>query len=107
VVVRDPDIFGGEAGEFRGFDGLQEMFDHLDKLGPEIVFHPQKAIDLGDDSYLVLHQAVGTTNNSEMPLDIEVAHVMTIRGGKAVRMEPIIGWDKALAAVGHEGDSSS
>jgi ketosteroid isomerase-like protein len=107
VIVRSPKIFGGGEGEFRGFEGLQEMFTRLDQLGPEIVFHPQKVVELGDDRYLVLHRAEGTTKASEMPLDMEVAHVMTIRDEKAARMEPIIGWDKALAAVGREGEDPS
>jgi ketosteroid isomerase-like protein len=95
----DPQVYRGHEGVLRSLNASRATFQGL-----EIV--PEEFIDAGD-GVVVVFRFLGTGRESGVPVEERLAHVWTIRDGKAVRMTVHSGRDEALAAVqrppDHEG----
>ncbi len=100
VLIQSPEM-PGTAGEFHGYEGLAENMRELLESWDQVVWRPREVSDLGQGRYLVLIEAGGRGRGSGVRLEgHRIAHLVTLRDGKAERLETHIGWEEARAAAG-------
>lgn len=100
VLVQSPEM-PGTAGEFHGYEGLAQNMRELLDSWDRIAWRPREVLAAGPDRYLVLIEAGGRGRGSGVSLEgHRIAHLVTLRDGKAVRLETHIGWEAARAAAG-------
>jgi ketosteroid isomerase-like protein len=84
---------------YRGHDGVRSWYAETNEPWAELQAEPERFIDAGECTVVVisLHARVpgGTVD-----VDAEIAHVVTIRDGRIVRLDGYDEPDAALAAVG-------
>ena len=100
VLIQSPEM-PGTAGEFHGYEGLaantRELLDSWDQVN----FRPDQVHVVGDDRYLVLVEASGRGRGSGVHLGGDwLGHLVTLREGKAARLEVYRGWEDAREAAG-------
>jgi ketosteroid isomerase-like protein len=88
----DPQVYHGHEGVLRSVRASQATFEGLDLV-------PEEFIDAGD-RVVVVFRLQGRGRESGVPVDERLAHLWTIRDGKAVRMEVHSSRDEALRAAG-------
>jgi ketosteroid isomerase-like protein len=88
----DPQVYRGHEGVLRSLRVSQEAFQGLDVA-------PEEFIEVGD-RVVVVFRFRGTGRESGVPIDERLAHLWTVRGGKAVRMEVHSGREEAVRAAG-------
>jgi ketosteroid isomerase-like protein len=88
----DPQVYLGHEGVLSSLRVSQAAFEGLEMV-------PEELLDVGD-RVVVVFRFRGTGRGSGVPIDEQLAHVWTIRDGKAVRMEVHSGRDEALRAAG-------
>jgi ketosteroid isomerase-like protein len=89
----DPQVYRGHEGVLRALRVSQEAFEKLDMV-------PEEFLEVGD-RVVVVFRFQGTGRESGVPIDERLAHVWTIRSGKAVRMEVHSSRDEALSRAEH------
>jgi ketosteroid isomerase-like protein len=99
VLVQSPDV-PGTAGTFHGYEGLAAVTAEILEAYEDLTWHPQRAFDLGDERYLVLLVAKARGRTSGVWLEAQIGHIVTIRDGRAERLETYLGWETALEAAG-------
>jgi ketosteroid isomerase-like protein len=92
--IPDPQVYRGHEGVLSSLGVSEATFEGLDLV-------PEEFIDAGD-RVVVVFRFRGVGRESGIPVDERLAHVWTIRDGKAVRMEVHAGREEALRAVGGE-----
>jgi uncharacterized protein len=75
----DPQVYRSHDGVVESLRVSQAEFTGLDVV-------PEEFIDAGD-RVVVVFRFVGTGRTSGIPVDERLAHVWTVRDGKAIRME--------------------
>jgi hypothetical protein len=68
-----------------------------------IEWQPREVHELGDERYLVLLETIGRARRSGVELEGQagdVGHIVTLREGKAERLEVYLCWDAAREAAG-------
>jgi hypothetical protein len=90
--IPDPQVYRGHEGVLSSLRVSQAVFKGLDVV-------PEEFLDAGD-RVIVVFRFQGTGRESGVPIDERLAHVWTIRDGKAARMEVHSGRDEALRAAG-------
>ncbi len=101
VLIQSPEM-PGTAGEFHGFEGLAAANRELLESWERIEWKPVEVKELGNDRYLVLLETRGRSR-SGVELEGkggEIGHLVTLRDGKASRLDTYLGWDTARAAAG-------
>lgn len=100
VLIQTPEM-PGTAGEFHGYDGLAENMRELLDSWDQVFWRPQEVLVVSDDRYLVLIEVSGRGRGSGVHLDGDrIGHLVTLRGGRAERLEVYRGWDTARQAAG-------
>jgi hypothetical protein len=100
VLIQSPEMVG-TAGEFHGYEGLAENTRELLESWDVVNFRPDEVHVVGDDRYLVLLETSGRGRGSGVMLDGDrIGHLVTLRGGRAERLEVHRGWDTAREAAG-------
>jgi hypothetical protein len=98
--MQSPEMVG-TAREFHGYEGLAAVMRELLESWDEIHWRPDQVHDLGGDRYLVLIEVSGRGRGSGVELDgDQIGHLVTLRDGRAERLEVYRGWDTALEAAG-------
>jgi ketosteroid isomerase-like protein len=92
--IPDPQVYRGHDGVLSSLRVSQATFEGLDLV-------PEEFIDAGDQ-VVVVFRFRGIGRESGVPIDERLAHLWTIRRGKAVRMEVHSGREEALRAAGAE-----
>jgi ketosteroid isomerase-like protein len=90
--IPDPQVYRGHEGVLSSLSVSRAAFEGLELV-------PEEFIDAGD-RVVVVFRFRGKGRKSGVPIDERLAHVWTIRDGKAVRMEVHSGRDEALRAAG-------
>lgn len=85
------------GGQYKGLLGLQSFFGKLTAAITSDV-KVEHVIDAGD-RVVVVGRTAGTVNANGAPFDVAIAHVWTLRGGKAVAFEAYIDTPAMLAAL--------
>jgi ketosteroid isomerase-like protein len=95
-IVQTPLLPWG--GAYRGHAGAREFFGKLGEL-TEAVPEPSTYISAGDDVVVVARRR-GRVRATGAPIDLDVAHVWTVKDGLAVRFAAYIDTPAMLAALG-------
>jgi ketosteroid isomerase-like protein len=90
----------GTAGEFHGYEGLAAANRELLESWEQIDWKPREVHDLGEGRYLILLETRGRARRSGLELEGGIAHIVTVRAGRAERLEVYLGWDAAREAAG-------
>jgi ketosteroid isomerase-like protein len=87
----DPQVYRGHKGVLAALRASQEAFEGLDVV-------PEEFLEVGE-RVVVVFRFQGTGRGSGVPIDEQLAHVWTVRSGKAVRVEVHSGRDEALSSA--------
>jgi ketosteroid isomerase-like protein len=87
----DPQVYRGRQGVLTSLGVSQAAFEGLDLV-------PEEFIGAGEQ-VVVVFRFVGKGRESRIPVDERLAHLWTIRDGKAVRMAVHSSRDEALQAA--------
>jgi ketosteroid isomerase-like protein len=84
---------------YRGHDGVAAWYRETYEPWVELHADPQRFIDAGERTVVVvaLHARVP---GGEVDVESEIAHVVTVRGGRIARLDGYEEPDAALASVG-------
>jgi uncharacterized protein len=88
-----------EAHVFRGHKGFLQNLDQLAEVFEEIEVTPEEFIEVGDELVVVIHTA-GRGKSSGIRVENRVAHIWTLRDGKATRFRVYTSKEQALAEAG-------
>jgi|SRR5215211_405503 len=90
----DPD-----SATHRGIEAIRQQFARWHDSYPDLRVEPQEARSNGDKVFLWVRFS-GHGAGSGVPIDMELAHVYTLRDGKAARCVEYFDRAEALAAAG-------
>jgi len=100
VLIQSPEL-PDTAGEFHGYEGLAAANRELLESWEEITWEPREVHELGGDRYLVLLDTSARARPSGVVLGGgDIGHIVTLRDGKAERLETFLSWQKAREAAG-------
>jgi ketosteroid isomerase-like protein len=94
VARDDPD-----SAVHRGIEAIRQQFASWEEAYPDLRVEVLDARANGDQVFLWV-RFVGHGAISGIPLEMELAHLYTMRGGKAAKVVEYMDRDEALAAVG-------
>ena len=96
VSQADPD-----SAVHRGIDAITRQYERWEESYPDLRVEPLDATDCGDQ-VLVWVRFVGHGAASGLPMDMELAHVVTLQDGRVRRVEEYMDRAQAVKAVGPE-----
>jgi ketosteroid isomerase-like protein len=88
-----------EAGTYQGVDEFEGLLETLGEPFEDISFEPGEFIELSENLLIVPLRILGRGKLSNVPLDIEVVHVWTMRDRKALRLRVFTRPEDAMAAL--------
>ena len=91
-----------EGTTFHGEEGYRQWLKQLDDAWESWETRPEKLTDIGGDRVLVAYRFTARSRLLGVPLDEQLAWIMTVRGGKLARTEAYPSVQEALKAVGLE-----
>ena len=89
-----------EGGDFRGKARVRSMLESLFDTWEHYRLEPEDVRAVGKDRVLAVLREVARGRSSGAAVESRWGYVMTIRGGKIVRVEAYRNPDEALEAVG-------
>jgi ketosteroid isomerase-like protein len=87
---------------YRGHDGVAAWYAETYEPWAEMTAEPQRFIDAGERTVVVVG-LLARVPGGEVDLEGEIAHVVTIRDAKIVKLDGYDAPEAALGAVGLEG----
>ena len=90
----DPD-----TGVHHGIDAITKQFERWEDAYPDLRVEPQEAKDSGDKVFLWVRFS-GHGAGSEVPMEMEIAHVLTLEDGRVRRTEEFMDRADGLRAAG-------
>ena len=99
LVMHQASELPGTAGTFHGYEGLRQVNLEMIEAYKDIRFQPKEATELDDGRWLVLLMISGRGRGSGIELEGEIGHLVTLRDGRASRMDVYMGWDAARQAA--------
>ena len=87
------------AGSYHGHDAVKELLKAYLEAFDGLRVEPEQFFD-GDDRIVVFIRETARGRGSGVEVEIHVAHLVTMRRGKAVRLEYFPEREKALEAAG-------
>jgi ketosteroid isomerase-like protein len=97
VEVHDPPI-GPDSKVRHGHEGLRASFASVEESFDDLGFETEEIYDAGDD-VVVFVRMHGRGKGSGIELEVPVAHLCTLRGGRLVRIR-VLARDEAMEAAG-------
>lgn len=97
--LRLPDVYPEGSETYRGRDGAQRWLAMVQDIWGEWRFDLERLID-ADEQVVALVRIVAEGGASGVPVDREVAHVWSVRDGKASRASVHLDRSEALEAAG-------
>ena len=92
-----------EGGVYRGVEAVARYFAGFTEHFDEFTFEAEDFIDLGDERVLILLHLHTRGTGSGATVEVRPGWILTVRGGKTVRIETYLDRAEALAAAGLEG----
>ena|SRR5258707_119349 len=83
----------------RGIDAIRKQFARWEAAYPDLKVEPLEAKDAGEQVFLWV-RFVGHGAASGLPIDMELAHVLTLEDGRVRRLEEFTDRADALKAMG-------
>ena len=99
----DPDFvvevhMGPDADTYRGREGFVANIDRVRDVFEEFAIEPERFVEVGD-RIVVPFRVHGRGRGSGVPVEQHRAHMWTLRGDRAVRLDVFGDADEALAAA--------
>jgi uncharacterized protein len=88
-----------ESATYRGIDAIRQQFDRWHEAYPDLRAEVQQVKANGAHVFLWV-RLTGHGAASGVPIDMQMAHVCTVRDGKVARLAEYLDRAEALAAVG-------
>jgi ketosteroid isomerase-like protein len=88
------------AGTFSGIDGFEAMVTELREAFGQIRFEPESVVWLSQDELLLTIRFLALGMGSGVGAEREIAHLLTLRGGRIVRFTVFWNLSEAAEAVG-------
>ena len=76
-----------DARTYRGRDGAREALAVSDESFESFTMTPEEMISVGDQHVVVVLRMSGRGRGSGVPVEETIAHLWTVRGGKAVKLQ--------------------
>jgi hypothetical protein len=92
----DPD-----SAVHRGIDAITRQYERWEEAYPDLRVEPLEAKGKGEKVFVWV-QFIGHGASSGLPIDMELAHVYTLRDGRIARLVEYMDRAEALDAVGLE-----
>jgi ketosteroid isomerase-like protein len=102
IEYRPPDRDPSGTGAIRGREETRRHFEEQWQAFEEVTFEPEEILE-GEDRIVVLVRWRARPKGSSAVMENLIAHVWTMRGGKAARIENFPDRAKALEAAGLSG----
>jgi SnoaL-like protein len=99
VIQQSPEFLDTE-GTFEGYGGLEAMNRELLESWQGMVWEPQQVEPLGGDRYLVRVKVSGRGRGSGIEMERELGHIVTLRDGRAARLDTHLSMNAAREAAG-------
>ena len=97
---------GPGGGVYHGHDGVRELWSDARNIFGSFRNEPERIIDVPPDRVVVFIRVCGTGKESGIPVEARIAHLFTLRDGKAVRVRSYEDRDEALRAAGIEAEQA-
>jgi ketosteroid isomerase-like protein len=94
-----PPIYPVAATSYRGLEGVHQWQRLMDEIWADWDFQAERFFDAGDQ-VAVFVRTSGIARQSGAPVEIPVAHVLTLRDGRVTRLKVFLDRHEALEAVG-------
>ena len=89
-----------DQGVYRGFEGFLENYRKLLDSFEEFTVEPEEIVDVGDDRLVVALRMSGRGKGSQVAVEARLAHLWTVRDGRAVELRVYNTKEAALEAAG-------
>lgn len=101
IVFSNETVTSGypERGEWRGRDGLLQFASGQVEAFKEMWMRPDEFIDAGDRVVVPLRLG-GRGRHTDIEIELSVIHVVTVRNGRAARIDVFDRMDRAFEAAG-------
>jgi uncharacterized protein len=100
VEVETSGAFLDEGAVYPGHDGVREFLAMVNESFEGLLYEVVELIELGEDRALALLRVSGQGKGSGVDVEMEAAHIWTLRGDMAVRLEAYPDHESARAAAG-------
>jgi ketosteroid isomerase-like protein len=94
-----PPAYPDAAKAYRGLEGVHQWERLIDEIWIDWDFEAERFFDAGDQ-VAVFVRTSGTARQSGAPVEISVAHILTLKDGRVTRTEVFLNRQEALEAVG-------
>jgi ketosteroid isomerase-like protein len=91
-----------EGTSFRGAEGYRRWIERLDDAWESYEVTPEQFIEVDGDRVLVAYRFCAQSRLQGIPVDEQLAWIVTVRDGKLARTEAYASVSEALKAVGLE-----
>jgi len=88
------------ADRFCGHEGVRRWYETVHSTLENFRAEIKDVIEIGDGRYLVKLHFSGHGQASGAPVALDAAHILTVQGGKAVRLVGYQSWKEGAAAAG-------
>ncbi len=106
VEFEPPEDAIEQGGTFKGHAAVRERWDLLLEPFDDVRIEVEDFVEAPDGRVVALFRVRGRGRASGAPVEMRLAHVITVRDGKAVRLKAYLDPDEAMRAVGLEPQSS-
>jgi ketosteroid isomerase-like protein len=99
IEFEPPDEALEQRGTFKGHAAVRERWDLLLDPFDDVRMDVEELIEADDETVLVVFRIHARGKASGAPVEMRLAHLVTVRDGKAVRMKAYLDVDEAKRAV--------
>jgi ketosteroid isomerase-like protein len=92
-----------DVGPIVGRDAMRAYLADWYEMFPDLEVLPEEIVDAGPERVIVVLHVTGTAKASEVPTELRLAVVYTIRAGRIVRGREYMTKGQALEAAAKEG----
>jgi ketosteroid isomerase-like protein len=107
VEIVTSGAFLDRGGAYRGHDGVREFLGMLDDAFDEFTYEVLELRELDEDRVLALLRVTARGKGSGLEVAKDAAHLWTLRGDKAIRLEAFADHESARAAAGSPSRASN
>ena len=100
VEFEPPDEALEHRGSFKGHDAVRERWDVLFEPFSDVRIDAEEFLEADEETIVVVFRIHARGKASGVPVEMQLAHVLTVRDGRAVRLKAYLDPDEAKRATG-------
>lgn len=94
------------TGRFRGHEGVKEYLSTLSGTWEDFRLEAEEFVKGGEGHAVVLGKISGRLSGQEQAIEARFAHVVSMRGGKVVRLQILLDRESAMQELERAGATS-